>query len=133
MNLFHRGIVSLALGFSLMSAAAQEMQKTIGSLSVPFKLESDGRACSGFLRVTGKELIWKSSWSTCRGEWLAKADGSRWIVTLTNQFQENNCRIHVIEMKHPKDMEDLWSVAGYASLNDLQQHPTLPILACVMQ
>ena len=108
--------------------------RSIGPLSVPFRLDSDGRACSGYLRVSAQELVWKSSWSTCHAtSWRSSPQENGWLIELHGQTAEKKCNIHYIRIGNIRDTKDLWEVQGYASLTDLHRRPDTPVLGCLME
>ena len=125
--------VVLAISIVASSGAFGQKPDSKNALLLPIKLDGDGRACSGYLRITPKELTWKSSWSLCHAEsWKYVSGGDRINIELGKQTHENKCTIHAIQMFHPAHMQNTWSVAGYHSLADLQRNPDAPVLNCPM-
>lgn len=106
---------------------------------LPFRMTSDGRACSGYLHVTARSLVWKSSWSTFRASsWTATNKNGIWVFELKQtDLERKQHPLGVIEM-HPHDPDNhekyaVWEVAGYESMEKYLAHPDLPVLDCGMQ
>ncbi len=124
-------LLSLVGGCCLLSGAAQ----TLGPLHLPFTWHGDGRACSGYLRVTRATVTWKSSWSTCTAKgWKATPMGKEWIVVPSRRFQGEHCRgFGMIDIKEGMDTPGIWEVSAYASLQAMQSQPNTPVLNFLLQ
>ena len=100
------------------SAQRQTMVKKASPLPVPFRLTSDGRACSGYLHVTAKRIVWKYAWGVCKGEdWTASQKDGLWLILLhQTPVEAKSCPMPVIKMSQPipdPERYALWEVTSY--------------------
>ena len=125
----------LMVALSLASSTAQDV-KTDLPLLLPFRLTGEGHACSGYLHVTPKRLVWRSSFSVCASSgWTVRHEGDSWVFDLPPGPESKACRMRTMRM-HPLtavSKDSLWELTGFLSLDELKEHPKSPVLDCVMQ
>ena len=124
-----------AVGTCATGYGAQTPPKDV-PLPVPFRLTSDGHACSGFLDVRKSSLVWKSAFSVCTSSaWTIEHGGDAWIFKLTPTAAAKSCSIRAIRMHPvtPVERDSLWEVSGFNSVEDAKEHPRKPVLDCMMQ
>ena len=118
------------------SAQRQTVVKKASPLPLPFRLTSDGRACSGYLHVTKSRIVWKYAWGVCKGEdWTASEKDGVWVILLHQTPAEaKSCPLAVINMLRPFPEEhgpqDPWEVLSYKSLAEYKKPSGVPDLDC---
>ncbi len=118
-------------------AQAQERQLQNLPLAVPFRLVGGGYSCSGYIHVARQNIVWKSSFRTCRASsWSAKKEKSgSWLIQLHQTISEHKaCPMGLIEMRpeFPNTGAPPWELAGYETLAGYRQAPDRPVLDCNM-
>jgi hypothetical protein len=124
---------TIAFIFCVTSCVAQQPNKTT---TPHFNLQSGGRACTGYMRVNAKQFVWKTFSRCDTGYRVISHDGDNWILKLERtDVQRKSCPFNIVGIRKldPDNVESNWEVAGFDSLETLQQHPELSILGCGMQ
>jgi hypothetical protein len=121
------------VGLLVLHSAFRVPAQTIAKTPVPFTWTADGRACSGYLKVLPKRLVWKSSWSTCIADsWRVVSSGDETVLALDHVHKTGSCDdIRFVRIKPTMDANDIWEVSGYPSMDALYQKKN--VLDCTMQ
>ena len=122
------------LGYAL-KCAKRKPRKDL-PLPVPFRLTSDGHACSGYLDVKQTNLIWKSAFSVCASSsWTIVHEKDVWIFKFTPTSTEKSCKIRAVRMHPvtPVEADSLCEVSGFESVDAAEASPNTPVLECMMQ
>ena len=117
------------------SAQRQTVVKKASPIPLPFRLTSDGHACSGYLHVTEKIIVWKYAWGVCKGEdWTASEKNGVWQILLhQTPAEEKICLMTVIKMRRPyaeHGRHAPWEVLSYKSLAEYKKPSGVPDLDC---
>lgn len=91
---------ALTVALLFLSTCIAQPAKSDLPLPVPFRLTSDGHACSGYLHMKAKRLVWKSSFSMCAStSWSVQRQGDSWVSTLPPGPESKPCRIQAVRMR----------------------------------
>lgn len=127
-------LLALCGTFNASAPAQQKSKDKAAPLPLPFKLTGDGHACSGYFHLSHQQMVWKSSFSVCRASnWSSSNDNGTWLFTLKPMpAEEKSCSIRVVQMRKSNPNVDAspWEITGYASIEQLRQHPEQPMLDC---
>lgn len=122
----------LALGCTSGSAQSSGVGKA-SPLPLPFRLTSDGHACSGYFRLTEHTMDWKYSSGHCRASsWTSsqEKDGTWLFFLKQTPAEQKSCPMAAVQMRPRPYFESFWDVALYESIEQFRQHPDLPALDC---